>query len=284
MPDQATIQRIAKLLARATSPEAAEAQAALEGAFKRMKRDGVSFDDLLTLPKNDLYQDVMIKLVDLILADQPNLSPASRREAYEKYILLIVAKFSGGWDGKRAGEGSGDRQTQQDDDREAAAKAYEQRRQAEEAARGRAQGSSGTSSQSGQHNRQNAGQSGGKEFKSSNSQTLKQENTYTWSWQGKTFSFSPAAFLGAMQPVWGRGSILWCTLHNPVDGLRLFAASTLWGMGFAAVLITLAAVAHALTSTGPLWDVGLKNLFAFLTAIGTLWKARTFWQSGWFRY
>ena len=119
MPTQATIQRIAKLLARATSPEAGEAQAALEGAFKRMKRDGVSFDDLLALPQDDLYQDILVKLIDLMLADQPNLSHASRREAYKQYMLLIVAKFSGGWDGQRAGEGS--RGNNQDDDRETAA-------------------------------------------------------------------------------------------------------------------------------------------------------------------
>lgn len=274
MPDQTTIQRIAKLLARATSPEAAEAQAALEGAFKRMKRDGVSFDDLLTLPKNDLYQDVMIKLVDLILADQPNLSPASRREAYEKYILLIVAKFSGGWDGQRAGEGSGGGRTQQDSDREAAARAYEERRKAEEAARERERtsGTGGTSKNTGNQSRPNTQES-----------PAQPPKTYTWSWKGRAFSFSPAAFQAAMQPVWGRGSILWHTLHDPSKGLRLLAASILWGMGFALVLIALSAMAHSLTNTNPLWDVQLKNLFAFLTAIGTIWRARLFWQAGWFQ-
>lgn len=274
MPTQATIQRIAKLLARATSPEAGEAQAALEGAFKRMKRDGVSFDDLLALPQDDLYQDILVKLIDLMLADQPNLSHASRREAYKQYMLLIVAKFSGGWDGQRAGEGS--RGNNQDDDRETAAREYERRRQAEEATRQRNGGDDQNTRQQGE-TRQD------KEFKSSNSQTPKQENAYTWSWQGKAFSFSPAVFMGAMQGVWGRGSILWHTLHDPARGFRLFAASLLWGMGFAITLIAIAAFGHAITDTKPVWDVPLKNLFAALAAVGTIWKAWAFWHRGWFR-
>lgn len=274
MPDQATIQRIGKLLARATSPEAGEAHTALVGAFKRMKRDGVSFDDLLTLSKDELYQPVLIKLVDLILDDQPNLSPASRREAYEKYILLIVAKFSGGWDGHRAGQGSGgSNQSQQDDDREAAARAYEERRRAEEAARERERARAGASKQgSSQQSHPNAQESPGQASK-----------TYTWSLKGKTFSFSPAAFQAAMQPVWGRGSIFWLTLHDPVRGFRLLTASLLWGIGFAIALIAIAALGHALTNTNPVWDVPLKDLFAFLTALGMFWRAWAFWRAGWFR-
>jgi Protein of unknown function (DUF2786) len=262
MPDQVTIQRIAKLLARATSPEAGEAQAALEGAFKRMKRDGVSFTDLLTLPTDDLYQDVLVKLVSLLLADQPNLSPAGRREAYARYMQQIVAKFSGDWDGNQAGQGSGGGQNQQDDDREAAARAYEERRRAEEAARERDRARAGASQQAGsQQSRPNAQESPGQPSK-----------TYTWSWKGKTFSFSPAAFQAAMQPVWGRGSILWLTLHDPTRGFRLLAASMLWGMGFAVALIALAALAHAVTDTDPLWDVQLKSLFLFLAVVGAIWK------------
>lgn len=269
MPDQVTIQRIARLLARATSPEAGEAQAALEGAFKRMRRDGVSFGDLLTLPTNDLYQDVLVSLVPLILADQPNLSPAGRREAYAKYMKQIVAKFSGDWDGQQAGQGGSSGQSQQDDDREAAARAYEERRRAEEAARERDRARAGASQQgSSQQSHPNAQESPGQSSK-----------TYTWSWKGKTFSFSPAAFQSAMQPVWGRGSILWLTLHEPARGLRLLTASLLWGMGFAVVLITVAAVAHAVTGTGPWWDVQLKNLFALLTAMGMMWRMRLFLKS-----
>lgn len=269
MPDQITIQRIAKLLARATSPEEAEARTALEGAYKRMRRDGVSFDDLLTLPKIDLYQDVMIKLVDLILADQPNLSPASRREAYEKYILLIVAKFSGGWDGQRTGQGRGGGRAQQDDDRAAAARAYEDRRQAEEAARARerAQSSGSTS------------QNTGNQFHTDSREPDQSSKTDAWSWKGRAFPFSPAAFQAVMQPVWGRGSILWLTLHDPLRGFRLLIASMLWGMGFAVVLIALAALAHAVTDTRPIWDVQLKNLFASLTAVGMVWRMWLFLKS-----
>jgi hypothetical protein len=280
MPEQASIHRIAKLLARATSPEAAEAAAALEGAFKRMKRDGVSFGDLLTLPKSDLYQDILVKLIDLVLADQPELSPSSRRAAYEQYILLIVAKFSGGWDGKRAGDGD---QAKPEGEQEAAAREYERRHRTKEAARSRASDAHSGTNQSHRNSQDQATPRGGKEFQSQNSQTPKQEKSFVWRWRRQTLSFSPTAFLASLQPVWGRGSVLWGVFHDPVKGLRLFAASLLWGMGFASVLIAIAAVTHALTNTPPLWDVRLKNLFAFLTAIGWIWRVLRFHRDGYFR-
>ena len=268
MPDQATIQRIAKLLARATSPEAGEAQTALEGAHKRMMRDGVSFDDLLALPTNDLYQDVLVRLVSLMLAERQNLSPASRREAYAKYMQKIVAKFSGDWDGQQAGQGNGRGQSQQYDDREAAARAYEQRRRAEEAAREQARAGASQKTDS-QQSHSTAQESPGQPSR-----------TYTWSWKGKTFSFSSAAFQAAMQPVWGRGSILWLTLHDPVSGFRLLAANMIWGMGFASILIVLAAVGHALTGTTPILDVSLRPLFIFLSVLGCVWKMTLTTNSG----
>lgn len=270
MPDSATIQRIAKLLARATSPEAAEAQAALEGAFKRMKRDGVSFDDLLTLPVEALYQDVMIKLVDLILADQVNLSPSSKREAYAAYLVLIVAKFSGEREGHRAGQGSGTHSSQADD-REAAARAYEERRRSEEAGRERER------AQKERH------QSFGGSPSPNSNDTQDGAKKTDWAWKQWVFSFSPARFFESMQPVYGRGSVLNCLLHDPVRCARLLLASLLWGMGFAAALILVAAVAHAVTNTWPIWDVQLKNLFAGLTALGAFWKAGLFQRSGYFR-
>ena len=79
-----------------------------------------------------------------------------------------------------------------------------------------------------------------------------------------------------MRPVWGRRSLLRLTLQDPARGFRLLVASMLWGMGFAVVLIALAALAHAVTNTGPLWDVQLKSLFAFLTAIGMVWRMTFF--------
>ena len=94
MADYSTISRVAKILARATSPEEGEAKTALDHAYKRMVRDGVTLQDLLTLPETELFQDALVRLVDVILSNQSDLSPSAKRSAYAEYMRLIVAKFS----------------------------------------------------------------------------------------------------------------------------------------------------------------------------------------------
>jgi hypothetical protein len=266
MPNREVIVRIAKMLAGATSSEPAEASAKLHGAYKRMVRDSVTLSDLLSLPVSELYQDTLTKLVDLILDDQKDLSASGRREAYSQYLLMIVAKFSG------AGEGGG-----QDTSRAEAAREYEERRQAEETRRGQR-----ASSQAGDE----------KPFGTNHSHTPKQDyatpvepsvRRYRFTVGGKQFEFSGQGFLSSIQVVFGRGSILWHTLHDPVRGMRLFGASLLFGAAVAGVMLTLAGVVHSLTNTKPLWDIQLKNAFAFLTACGFLWKARLMHLGGWFR-
>ncbi len=275
MPDYATINRIAQMLAGATSSEPAEAQVKLHGAYKRMVRDKVSIKDLLTLPKTALFQSTLVKLVDLILSEQHDLSPVGKREAYEHYMLLIVAKFSGGWDGQ-SGVGQDSRQ---EDDREAAAREYERRRKAEEDARkaadGQPYGSHRTEEKSSGYSEQ--------PFKRENSKTPKSNNSYKFKLGKLHFSFSPAGFFSAIQILFGRGSITWHALRHPGSAFRLFAASMLWGMGFSGVVLIVAGLFHAFTNTGPLWDITLKNAFSLLAAIGTIWKARAFYLAGWFR-
>ena len=135
MADRPTIERIAKILARANSDNEAEAEAALRGAFARMNRDGVSFSDLLSLPERDLYQDALVRLAEYIVKNQSDLSPSQRRDLYAAYLARIVAKFSGSGQG-REGESS---QDQAQREREEQARAYEGRRRQEEARRGRSE-------------------------------------------------------------------------------------------------------------------------------------------------
>ena len=287
MPSRETIIRIAKMLAGATSSESAEASAKLQGAYKRMARDGVTLRDLLSLPLTELYQDTLNKLVDVIL-DAQNLSLSSRREAYSAYMLLIVSRFSGLWDGQSesdsspgAGQGSG--QSSQNTSREDAAREYEERRKAEEAARARANGS-GSQSQSQGGSAYGKSTSGDeKPFKSNNGNTAKPERTTSFTLGRYTFTFSVDGFLTATKILFGRGSILWHTLHDPVHGLRLLAASLLYGFACAGSILVFAAVIHTLTGTSPWIDIKLKNAFAFLTALGFLWKARLLYLGGWFR-
>ncbi|MHB9118315.1 MAG: DUF2786 domain-containing protein [Burkholderiales bacterium] len=96
MADRDTVSRIAKILARATSDNPNEAEAALRGAHARMQRDGVTLNDLLALSEQELYQDVLVRLVELIVQSQSDLSAASRRELYARYLQMVVARFSHG--------------------------------------------------------------------------------------------------------------------------------------------------------------------------------------------
>jgi hypothetical protein len=270
MADQASISRVAKILARAGSDNANEASAALDGAYKRMVRDGVSLHDLLLLPTNELYQDTLVRLVDLILADQPSLSPSSKREAYSQYILLIAARFSGAWDGKstQSPGGSSPGSTGQTS-REQEARAYEERRAREEAARQRTYAEPPPRTEN--------------PFQSEDQGSTYPSAAYRFNLGRFAFSFSPASFFSALQLVFGRGSIIWNTVHDPLRGLRLFAACLLFGAAFAGLVLVVAGLFHTMTHTGPLWDIKLKNAFSFLVAIGAIWKARELHRRGWFR-
>ncbi len=276
MANYETILRVAKILARATSPEQAEAQTALESALKRMLRDGVNFQDLLTLPKEELFQNTLFKLADLIVLQQDSLSPAGKRAAYEHYAVLIVAKFSGNQNANSSSGQGASSNEEREPSREEAAREYERRRKNEENARKAAGG------QPHGHHKSEEKSSGYSEkpFKRENSKTPKSNNSYKFKLD---FSFSPAGFFSAIQILFGRGSITWHALRQPGSAFRLFAASMLWGMGFSGVVLIVAGLFHALTNTGPLWDITLKNAFSFLAAIGTIWKARAFYLAGWFR-
>jgi len=268
MADQETISRIAKILARAGSDNQNEATAALEGAYKRMVRDGVTLSDLLSLPLSELYQATLVKLIDVILADQPGLSLPAKREAYAEYMRLIVARFSGSadWQSKASAGAANQGRSREEEARE-----YEERRAREEQARNRAgQGRASSQQAESSFQRESAG-------------TQKPDKSYSWSIRNRTFSFSPAAAWRAIRPFFERGSLFSHVLYDPLHGLRLFAASLLWGVAFAMIVLTLAAVAHTLTNTSPLVDVKFKNAFSFLTALGAIWKARAFFRRGWFR-
>ena len=247
MADRLAIARIAKILASATSPEPHEASLALEHAYKRMRRDGVTLSDLLTLPESELFQDTLVRLVDVILSDQKTLSPSEKRTAYAEYMRRIVAKFN-------EPQTSHEQPTDEPSDREDAARAYRERHGYREK----------SSADTNQEN--------DKSFKQKNDKTNKPNND-------SSFDRSISLF-GFLRPLFQSGGVAWLLFHHPLAMLRLFAASVLWGMGFAIGLMTVAAVAHALTDTKPWLDVGMKALFSFLTAVGTLWRLTLFLRCG----
>jgi hypothetical protein len=274
MPTPATISRIAKILARVTSTEGHEAEKALQSAYKSMVHDGITIEDVLTLPVEKLYQDTLMQLVTVVLANQDNLSHSSKRERYSKYALLIAQRFSGAWDGQgdpkaaNASNKSTSSTNHTDSGREEQAREYEARRQAQEKERGRAESHTRQTPPPRQEQSQPSSKSSGK--------------VYPFSIGKYQFTFSPVKFWAGIAPMFARGSLLYHTLHNPVRAGKLFAASLLWGMGFAMVLILVASVIHAITSTKPLYDVSIRGLFTLLSAIGTVWKSRLLMKAGWF--
>jgi hypothetical protein len=249
MADYSTISRIAKILARATSPEPNEAKSALDHAFKRMVRDSVTLADLLTLPEAELFQDTIVRLVDVILDNQTDLSPSAKRLAYAEYMRLIVAKFSG------AGEGAS---TSRGRSREDDARDYRERHGYKD---------------------ESKKQENDESFKQKNEKTKIQENVFSFSWV-KLPAFVISTWR-IMRPLFSRGGLVWLFLHEPVVMFRLLGASILWGMGFAIVIMTVVAVFHIVTNTNPSpsFDFALKSLFSWLTAIGAIWRYRLFLKS-----
>lgn len=252
MADYAEILRVAKILAKATSPEAGEAAAAPEQAYKRMIHDQVSFQDLLTLPEEKLYQQTLVRLVDVILSHQTQLSPSSKREAYAEYMRLIVRKFSGAESHSSRSSGSNGKT------REEEARDYRERNGYEYAKQQE------------------------RDFANKNTNAHKHENTETQKHKNvfvNLFSNVPSSISwlwDSVRPLFERGGFIWLVVHQPLIMFRLFLASVLWGMALALILIIVAGVIHALTHTAPVVDFQLKNVFSALTALGTIWRYRLF--------
>ncbi len=262
MADRETVSRIAKILARAGSDNQNEAQAALHGAYKRMKHDGVTLADLLALPLQELYQEALVKLVGLIVAEQEDLSPDSKRTLFAEYMRLIVERFSGASDNDRFQEETA--RQKQERSREEEARRYEEARRRQEAER----------------NRESARP--GPDFAPKSEPDATTRDAVTVQLGRFAFSFSPAAFFSAIQASFGRGSFAWNAFRNPGRALQLGAASILFGIAFAGVVLLVAAVLHSVTGTRPFWDVRLKDAFSFLVALGFFLKARRLYQEGWF--
>ena len=106
MASQEATSRVAKILAKATSPELGEAHAALEGAYKRMVRDKVTINDLLSLPVVELYQESLVKLVSVVLENKHGLSPAEKRKEYADFMSMIVSRFLDGSEKKTSQDSS----------------------------------------------------------------------------------------------------------------------------------------------------------------------------------
>lgn len=256
MADRETISRIAKILARATSDNENEAAASLKSAYARMKRDGVTVENLLGLPTQELYQDALVRLVELIVQDQEQLSPSAKRELYARYLQMVVARFSG-----PAGEKEGKREQPR---QEQARPDPPPKREAP---------------------RQEPPRAEEKEFKRQYSETPKQEDRERGTKVAMpTFSFSPATIFSFLAPIFGHGAFLRCALRDPGRALKLLALSAFFGCVFSGAIIVAAALLISFGEFEPFGDISLKRAFLFIAVPAAIARANYLHKSGWFSY
>jgi Protein of unknown function (DUF2786) len=241
MASQVKIRRIAKLLAQSTSDNPHEAASSLRMAYKLMQNEDIRLEDLLALPIEDLYQETLVKLVDMILDGEEDLSPPARRIAYAECMRLIAEKFT---PPKKKPEPEQQKASSREDE----ARDYRER------------------------NNYSAGQQG--TGNQENDKSFAQENEKTNPTNNIQEPLGGA--WAAIRPWFSHGGFLWLVWREPTMMVRLFFASLIWGAGAAIALMTVAAILHVVTHTQPLYDVPIDFLFPFLTAFGTLWRYRLF--------
>ena len=227
MADRTSIERIAKILARANSDSAGESEIALRGAYARMNRDSVTFTDLLTLSERDLYQDALVRLAEHIVKEQDDLSLSQKRTLYAEYLKRIVEKFPGDAQGRGESTSSNQDHAEQARQRERneAARAYEQRRRKEEARRG---GGEPPPKQEQQNREPPPKQESEKPFRRTNANTAKNGIQFPLNFDPERF---PLSFSGGALFLFffGAGSFIGCVYSFPKLALKLIFTSILVG-------------------------------------------------------
>lgn len=273
MPDRETISRIAKILARATNSNEHESAQAIKSAYARMKRDGVTFEDLLSLPAEELEQSALNKLLDHILADDTSLSPKERRDRYSEFSLIIALKFAGVEPNTAKAQSESRHQTK---DEEASRK--------EQARRYRERNEQTGSQNKAEQGSQQSAQSDRAEQKTQDQQTQNAktgDTVRTFNFFGKTFSFSPATFFSGMSEAFGRGSFFHSCLSRPISGLHLLFASFIFGIIAAMLFVMVIGLVYA-TISFPVPNLSFTNAFAAIATFFIAIKARHLYLAGWF--
>lgn len=87
------IDTILALLAKTTSENEHEAKQALDAAWKRMKREGVTLLDLLNAPKERLYQSSLMRIAELTAFEKYPTQRIDRESYLSDMYLLVSASF-----------------------------------------------------------------------------------------------------------------------------------------------------------------------------------------------
>lgn len=265
-----SIRRIAKILARVTSENENESMLSVRSAYARMKKDHVTFDDILTLDVSELYQAPLNRLLEHILNEQTDLSPIQKREQYAHYSFLIARKFIGGA-GTYQDSHSARREnatTEEPSSRSEESQRYHERH---------------GSSSSHYHT---AGQSEEEAKDSDIKKPFKQKNTKTYKFfnikLGKlSFSFSPAAFFSDITNSFGQGTIWYSCAKNPQAAWRLLYASLIYAC-IASIVISVALGMLYSTVKFPIPDMSFSGVFGALVATIAITKAYLLHTQGWF--
>lgn len=285
------ISRIAKILARATSANEAEAIQCIQSAYKRMVRDNVTLENLLTLPVQELYQASLNRLVDHIINLDTTMSPSEKRRLYAKQISIIALKFleeddvdlNQQYHYKETAEpksGAND-EPPKGKTRAEEAKGYHERH-----GNTGNQNNNANQSQNTHHNGTNNTQG---DAHTKNTQTPHQEpknhhpdpKSQTFTVFGHTFSFSPATFLASMAESFGRGSFFHACFTQPLAGLNLLYVSFIFSIIIATILmLTLGLIYAIVPFTVP--NISFSTAFAALATASIVIKARQLFLSGWF--
>jgi hypothetical protein len=242
MPDRTTVERIAKFIARAAmNDNQPESEAAIKSAFTRMHRDGVSFDDVLGLPDDLLYQKGLMDLAAYIVAQQSNLSESAKRDLYARYVRQVANRYSGGQQEPPRRE---EKRAEPDN------KAYERK----------------------------------------NADTSK----HSYGDTSKSFSFaavfSSNSTLGTLKNMlvaaassFTRGGFMWHVLRSPGAAFRLFCAAALFSLGIGLLILTIAALLHAMIGLGGPWlDMKFRTALAVIGSGLCVCKVIELYRRGWF--
>ena len=264
-----SFRRIAKILARVTSDNENESMQSVRSAYARMKKDHVTFDDILTLDVSELYQAPLNRLLEHILNEQPDLSPTKKREQYAHYSFLIARKFIGGAEAYQDAHSA----------KHENAKSEEPSSRAEESQRYHER--HGYSS-----NQHTANQAQEETTTSQDKKPFKQENTKTYKFfnvkLGKlNFSFSPATFFSNITNSFGQGTIWHSCVKNPQAAWHLLYASLIYACIASIVILFVFGILYSIV-TFPIPEMSFASVFGALVATITITKAYLLYAQGWF--
>ena len=88
-----SIDTILALLAKTTSENEHESKQALEAAWKRMKREGITLIDVLNQPKERLYQSSVMRIAELTALEKYPTQRIDRETYLSDLYLLVSASF-----------------------------------------------------------------------------------------------------------------------------------------------------------------------------------------------